>query len=675
MRASKLAVLRKCPDMVSAILKRGGSLLLASKILVLSRLLHKKLSAQSEAPAFVEKIRHRLGGLRQRLLNTVDQRMASLETESTSLVDAMCAFSLATSSSCMDVLRHFHHIRLSAISTGFQQESIEGIEAVRCLQIWIRTMQDTQSFFPRQVSSALAKLKSIPLLRDKSLRDVQDFDLDIHEAWMDEDVKNFTPYVRHDDITGHAAAQALSSWSPMALASYVEGLEAWLSSIEDFQQILSLRTSSFHVWLSSKGRLVGTSKSEALDLLRSKFQKRLHEILKAQTNGMERVTSMVHKIIKGWNPSPDEAKVPSLWDDGLIKADISRGAHSLTDELRCRLQGQTEDVSQIMGLYEVWLVKTNGTSNAITTLKSLKWEIEDFDDDEDDFEDVEDMRFRIEKEDPSDLENGHRSCVDECLKDLVTAFDLEREGFVEGQTPIGKASFLLRITREVKQQLPDGIQVQHVDFSFVQHLHRLVAQTVAHNIIKDHRQAIVEAATRMNIPGRLLWDGDPELPVVPSPWSYRLLNDLLKALGETGADIWTKRAVDSLKACLRQLISDELGSIEDTRAHSQNAAVSSELEDSNSTVNGETHTEGQGHEQDDEAGNAKDIRIQLLFDAQYLAAALLPSEAESNDSLHDYCTQLARDLDLSYHLQGRIEASSKDYWKRTSLLFSLLAQT
>ena len=675
MRASQLAVLQKCPDMVFATLKRGGSLLLASKILVLSRLLHKKLSVQSVAPAFVEKMRHRLGGLRQRLLTTVDQRMASLDVESTSLVDAMCAFSLATSSSCMDVLRHFHHIRLSAISTGFQQESTQGIEAVRCLQIWIKTMQDTQSFFPRHASSALGKLKSIPLLRDKSLRDAQDFDLEIHEAWMDEDVKNFTPYIRHDDLTGHAAAQALSSWSPTALALYAEGLEVLLSSIEDFKEILSLRQGSIHVWLSSKGRLVGTSKSEALDLLRSKFQKRLHEILKAQTKGMEQVTFKVHEIIKGWSSDPDEAKVPSLWDNGLIKADISRGAQPFTDKLRCRLQGQTKDATQIMELYEMWLSKTNSTSNAITTLKSSKWEFEDFDDDEDDFDDVEDMRFRIEKEDPADLEDGHRSCVDECLKDLVAAFDLQREELVEGQTSIGKASFLLRVTREVKQRLPDGFQVQNVDFSFVRQLHRLVAQTVAQNIIRDHRQVIARAATRMSIPGRLLWDGDPELPVVPSPWSYRLLNDLLKVLGEVGADIWTNRAVDNLKICLRQLISDGLGSIEDAQVHAQEVTVSLEPEDGESIVNGETHTEGQGHERGNNDGNAKDTRIQLLFDAQYLAAALRPSEAESNDPLHDCCTQLSRDLDLSHHSQSRIEASSKDYWRRTSLLFSLLAQT
>ena len=675
MQASQLAVLHKCPEMVSSILKRGGSLLLASKILVLSRLLHKKLSVQSDAPAFVEKIRHRLGRLRQRLLTTVDQRMASLDVESTSLIDAMCAFSLATSSSCMDVLRHFHHIRLNAISSGFQQESTLASEAVRCLQIWIRTMQDTQSFFPRQVSSALAKLKSIPLLRDESLRDVQDFDIEIHEAWMDDDVKNFTPYVRHDDLNGHAAAQALSSWSPTALTSYVEGLEALLSSVEDFKEVLSLRQKCFDVWFSSKGRLVGTTKSEALDFLRSKFQQRLHQILKAQSRSMRNVTSKVHEIIKGWHSGLDEAKVPSLWDDGLTKADISRGAGSFTDKLRCRLQGQTTDVLQVMDVYQGWLQEANSTGNAITMLKSSKWEIEDFDEDEDDFDDVEDMKFRIEKEDPTDLQDGHKSCVDESLKDLASAFDLERKGFVEDQTSIGKASFLLRITREVKQHLPEGFKVQNVDFSFVQQLHRLVAETVAQKLIGDHGQAIINAATRMNIPGRLLWDGEPELPIVPSPWSYRLLNDLLNALSEIGADIWTKKAVDSLKTSLRQLLSDELGRAGDTQVHSQNGTASLEPEEGESIVNGETHAEGQKHKQSDEDGIAKDTLIQLLFDAQYLAVALLPNDVESNDSLHTYCTHLSRDLDLSHHLQSRIEASSKDYWKRTSLLFSLLAQT
>src|SRR4051794_38878422 len=114
--ASQLAVLQACPVVISRLLRKGGSSLLAAKILVVSRLLHKALSQTSNAPSLVEKLRYQLASLRRHLLRHIDRQFSNLSPSTSVLVDAMCAFSLATSSSPTDVLRHFTHVRLQAIA-------------------------------------------------------------------------------------------------------------------------------------------------------------------------------------------------------------------------------------------------------------------------------------------------------------------------------------------------------------------------------------------------------------------------------------------------------------------------------------------------------------------------------------------------------------------------------
>lgn len=670
---SQLAVLHKCPDLVSSILKRSGSLLLAAKILVLSRHLHKKTASTESASAFVEKVRVRLGKLRRKLLLLIDRRMANLDLDSEDLVDAICAFSLITSSSCADALRHFHYIRLNAISSGFQQENLSKLDAVRCLQVWTRTMQDTQALFPRQVSNALARLKSRPLLNDGTLRAVDDLDLDVHEIWMDGDIKNFTPYVRHDNLNVSTAAQSLSIWSPAALEACVGGLKTVLTSMYSFQEVLELRRDCLSLWLNSKGRLIGVTKSEGLDLLRSAFRERLQALLRAQSQNCREVISAVHKAIEGWPNQRHFGIAPTWWDHNLVKLDLSHGAMSLTNALRSRQHGRSQLVSQIMNVYESWLQGLNTIKRAITSMKSEKWEIEDFDGEED-FDDIDDIKYRLEKEDSMELVQGHQHCSEGAMRDLQAGIVLEKDGLGEDEFSIVKAAFLLRITRELKQQLPEGVNATDVEFAYVQQLHRIACVPIVQRVLQGHQKAMQKAALRVTIAGRRLWDGDPELPIIPSPWSYRLLNALHHGLSELGEDIWTKKAMDELKSCFRKLLVDEFEQMKEFEVDIENRLQPSELGKADSAINGDSqalgHEEGSGDNRDSQRNG----KIQLLFDLQYLNAASLASEPVPGDSLDTYCAHLLSMLELPTSSAGQIQVSSRDYWKRTSLLFALLAQ-
>ncbi|KAJ8613088.1 hypothetical protein MRB53_037140 [Persea americana] len=96
-------------------LRNRGSHLFASKLLVLARVLHKALSDTPDAPPFVEKLGGKLASMRQKLLRHIDRRLLNAKAEVDDLAGEMAAFSLATSSSPTDVLKHFQGLRLRAV--------------------------------------------------------------------------------------------------------------------------------------------------------------------------------------------------------------------------------------------------------------------------------------------------------------------------------------------------------------------------------------------------------------------------------------------------------------------------------------------------------------------------------------------------------------------------------
>ena len=85
--------------------------LLISKVLVISRLVHKALSQSESKPPIVDQLWEKLLSARRQLLRRIDRRLASTTGDTASLTESMCAYALATSSTPSDVLKHFHKVR------------------------------------------------------------------------------------------------------------------------------------------------------------------------------------------------------------------------------------------------------------------------------------------------------------------------------------------------------------------------------------------------------------------------------------------------------------------------------------------------------------------------------------------------------------------------------------
>ena len=78
-------------------------------------------------------------------------------------------------------------------------------------------------------------------------------------------------------------------------------------------------------------------------------------------------------------------------------------------------------------------------------------------------------------------------------------------------------------------------------------LHSTIAKHAVHQA-SSYRQSYLNHAIPFNrAPAVTLWEGNPPLPVQPSPASLRSLHELRKAMQTLGADIWTSGTNDAVK--------------------------------------------------------------------------------------------------------------------------------
>ncbi|CBX96895.1 hypothetical protein LEMA_P100260.1 [Plenodomus lingam JN3] len=100
--ASQLSVLRNAPLVMTRLMRTEGSYLLIAKVLVISRLVHKALTKSTDKPSIVDQLWERLLSVRRKLLRRIDKRLSSTTGETATLVESMCAYALATSSTPSD---------------------------------------------------------------------------------------------------------------------------------------------------------------------------------------------------------------------------------------------------------------------------------------------------------------------------------------------------------------------------------------------------------------------------------------------------------------------------------------------------------------------------------------------------------------------------------------------
>ena len=689
--ASQLSVLRSCPDVVSRILKSGLSVLLAAKVLVISRLLHTKLSQLPNPPQYLETLRTRLRSLRRRLLGRIDRRFKTLELSAEALVEAMCAFSLATSSSPKDVLRHYHRIRLEAISEKVDQ-GVSGYEnMLLALRIYVRTLKDTGAVAPGQLANALERLKSVSLFKSQEVYSLIELNLDIHGRWIGDDIKTFTPYIRHDDLSKAEVDVSLKQWAKRAFSAFLDGLSNRILGVQDPLLLVQLRGEVLELWLSNRQNSVGIDSIETLDGLRDVFNSQATRIIERRASVLADIGLMVEQILRNWQSS-SSGPTPSLWELSMISMDMANVGKAFRENLMTRSNGKTEPLDAVSRQYTAFLEDIEAVEEMIRNIRQTKWvdEADDVDDEEDP---LDSKQVLLSEDDPALLQEKLNNALHKAYADLqgvLTRLHPHDKGANCGH----QSSFLVRIWRELRQRLPKGYENNDLGLTSIPTLQTMVINEALGTPLERCTKRIARTSARKSLRERLLWEGDPELPVLPSAWTYQFLLDLVSSMSSYGSDLWTAQAANGLKRGLIPSIEPILRWRQEAEmnGHAKSEDINADTRDprNQELVNGEIDEQGEQESKDsstekansslangepsDNKEKAKDAKIQRLFDVIYLIDAFdVKGLGSADNALISLQDSLTEDLALDGQSVERMKMNAQEYWKRTTLLFALLA--
>lgn len=716
--ASQLAVLRSCPDVISRLFKSQGSVLLAAKVLVISRLLHTKLSQRPNPPPYLDNLRNRLASLRRRLLDRIDRRFKSLALSRDVLVEAMCAFSLATSSSPKDVVRHYHHIRLEAISENMSQGGDGHDSVLLALRLYVKTLKDTQAVIPTQLAHALEKLKSVSLFKSQDVVSLIELNLDIHERWIGDDIRTFTPYIRHDDLTKAEAERSLRQWAKSAFGSFLAGLRNRIQDVENPEKLIDLRRQVLELWLSNHQHSTGIDSAETLDGLRDVFNLQSTRLIQSRASKLHRVGSIVKNVLQNWQSDVSDLTL-SLWDSSMISMDYDNGGRPFRESLAFRFVGKNETLNRVSREYLSFIESIGDLEEMIKRLRKMRW-ADDVDDVDNEDDLLDNKQVLLSEDDPRLLQEELSSALHDAYTELQVMLNKllhESETTTSGQ----QAAYLIRVWREVRQHLPQSYQNAELGNSSIPNLQHTIADQALRIPLERCSKRIAKMSQAKLLHARPLWEGTPELPVLPSVWTYKFLLDLASSMNGCGSDVWSPQAVDMLKRELilsiapmleghqavqvnghrdRDLLEGEDKEEEELeeevkkdeeeieeRVREENGEADGEAaEDSREETKGDSETPekplqnllngttSNGHAKLEPDEEPKDGKIQRFFDIAYLANASAVKEIDAGDNqLISLQGSLAQDIELEPKSMERMKKDAAEYWKRTSLLFALLA--
>ncbi|CAP86578.1 Pc20g12490 [Penicillium rubens Wisconsin 54-1255] len=669
---AQLSLLHRCTTSISRLLRRRGSLLLVAKILAVSRSLHNKLSKHESLPPFLDDLWNQLASLRQTLLKRINKRLASTSATEDTIIESLAAHCLVTSSSSDDAINHFHRVRLDIIVS---QLDVSRENIPRALQLFVQTLQASKVLRSHRFSDVLLKLKARPILADPEIESLDGLEVEVLGRWLAPDVKNFTPWIKLSELNRTQGVESIKEWSLQAFNKFSEGCQKSLTHSADFSELLSLRTETVELWLSSWGSTIIHGSVDVLESLRNIFNDQLARILNAQAQSLGEVGTQVSSIISDWE-NTDHNSVGSLWDADLITAEYTNGAQAFKQTVTDRLLGRDEDVSTVLQKYQAWLASIQEANESIDSLRRTRWsdilvggEVED--------EDI-DITPRLNDDDPRHLSDSLHSAVREAFTSLQTSFSSAFKSFNSSHSS-EKATFLLRLIRLIRRDIPAGFVSGDFIFSseIVPDLQKLLATEV---VAKAGSLSLIPSS-KINpqtgkiktVPGRSLWEGEPALPVQPSVLSFKLLRRLTSSMDTCGLDLWDPSTVQALKQELGTKLEAAISSALDD-LDSEDVPIKAETKDDKPTANGDKEMEGTAENPQTQSPDPEQIeglrdwKVQLFFDSLYLSQML----GERNQ-LDGVVERAQKSAGSSTEAVESIKKLATEYWTRTELLFGLLS--
>ena len=575
--ASQLFTLKSSLTATSTLLRNNKSSLLAAKLLVLARLLHKSLSAGDDVPPILDGLGSRLGSLRQKLLRHVDRRLALHNGNTSVLVEDLTAFSLATSSSPSDVLTHFQHLRTSVLGRPRQLNKQSSKEQIlERLQLYFTSIRDSRAIFPELLGGSLRVLGSHALLQDSSIAKFQDLSLDVHEQWFSEDVRNYTPWTRHEQLSNAKRTASIEQWSIENLSLLAESILNDIAYEQDISLIATIRRETLQAWLSARSNAKGLESRRSLQQLQQPFISRC-EILMSQTlkSWENAVCTSVFDVVEQRDMLPEKV-LPSLWDPSSQNSDMSDGAMSFRRVIVERRTGRNELVRAVLKSHDHYVQEIEQLQTVVRDMRDIRWD-DDFDDDDDNGDGVEGSGGSIfeilSRRDPQILRDGLRAGANSAIRSMQNRFTDGLRSSPETLKCDAAGSpgiSIYRSIRELRQRLPhllrtlDSVSPSASQDFFCQSLMDTIQDNLVASVSESTSPTLTVSLSRFSstrvLAVRALWDnGDPALPVQPSAAAFRYLRTVVKRMEGLGTELWSPDCVNKLKTRLVHEVRDAMG--------------------------------------------------------------------------------------------------------------------
>lgn len=626
-------------------------------------------------PPFLETLHSQLASLQQILQKRIRKCLGSANVTADDTIEALAAYCLATRSSSDDAVRHFRDVRLSVIDSQLALTDLTGENVLKAFLLYIRTLQTSKILLSRRLSDVLNKLKTRPILTDPEIRNLDDLGIDILGRWAAAEVTNFTPWIKLSELTKSDTEKVIKQWSNQAFQALVKGCQKSLSNWHDFSGLLSLRKRTLELWLGSRSSTPTHSSLGVLEGIRTIFNEQLTRVLSNQAKKLELFGQDISSTISYWE-STQHSKAESFWDHSLISLDYSNGATAFKQTVMDKLLGQDDDVFAALKGYQGWRSVIESSRQFVDDLRRTKW-TDILDEGEDEDPDV-DIVATLNDDDPRLLQDGLQSAVRQALDSLQSSFSDSFNAFGNSNRN-AKAAYLLRLIKLVRRDLP--AEFLPSDFAFSSDIVPKLQEMLAAEVFAHTSPLRLPDCQSKRLPGRSLWEGDPELPVQPSSYTFKFLRRLMESMDQCGPDLWDLSTVQVLKQTLQRELSSSISSAldgldsptasEDT-AKSDPEGNGQQSEETKSAENG-TEPNKERSTDDSSEEHRRDRKIQLFFDTVYLKYVLAAKDLEHNQ-LTDVAERIQSGLGSSKEQVAKpMEKATHEYWKRTRLLFGLLA--
>ena len=648
-------VLQAALTTMGRIVKADGDALQASKLLVLSRLVYKSISESPKAPAVLEELRRKLATLRKKLLSYIERQMVLSSLDKAQLANTLCAYALVTSSTPKEVLRYFLQVRYEQLEN--KSESASDTTVLQMLDLYSQTLLDTRDLFPRRFAEALSQLAKIPLLKDVQVLSVFELNLDVYGGWITEDVRTFTPWVRHDQLTSSEVTNALESWTQQAQDCILHGLKGYLSGQTTVHAIVEVRQQVLSKYLALSSKLRNNAQGNAINDLREAFLSRLEELAAnvANVNDLYHDEVSISTLVKG------DFEQESMWELAADDFDLANGALKFRRSIIQGRYNRSKSIQSEIEKLDKWMSRVNGIMDLVDEMRMGKWD-NDLDFDSEDLDESDSIVESLSKEDPDRLQQRLRKAIEETLDQVITNMSA-------ASTTTARPAFQLRVWREVEQrshQIGRRVNIAKNEVSLVA-LHRNLAESVS----KDAVDRYVRSAKMQTRAAVILWDGSPSLPIQPSPTVFRFLKMLHRAMSDVGSDLWSPNAVFEMQSVILASLATQLDDKTFANLMQSSTLTNGHLEagDGNSEEKGDMPNGTEVAED-----SRRNWLLQNLFDLHYLRRIFYRGDHVSEEaSTGSICSTIQQQLELDDVLDGRLKKSANEYWKRTYLLFGLLA--